>query len=741
MTARIDALNNRTTMEYDAVGRLTAVVDPLGRRTEMTYDEQNRLLSMKDPSNALTTYTYDENGNQTSMTNADGKTWRRIYDVKNRLLSATDPLGRTTRYAYDSEDQLIRVITPSGRTVRYAYDARGYRTSMTDGEGGTVNFTYDHQGNLSTLSDQRGNTTTFTYDELYRVNNVRNPLGQLMKMNYDAVGNVIERTDKLGRQTTYTYDGLNRPTHIVYTDATVDYIYDAANRRTQITDSQGGTISWGYDDANRILSETTPVGTVAYSYNNASQIATMTAANRPPVTYGYDSAGRLSTITQSGETFTYGYDLLSRMTGLQRPNGVDTTYTYNEVNRLTRLKHQSGANPPIEDLQYTYNADDEIEVINSLMSGTTLPTPKTVSAADGANRIAQFGDNNYVYDAEGQITSKVNTNGLTQYTWDARGRLTQARLANGQTVSYGYDALGRRQSRTAGTQTTTFLYEGADVVLDQNSDGTSVGYLNGGGIDNKLRQTSAVGSLYFLQDHLRSTIGLTSANGSIVETQRYEAFGDNAGSAFTRYGYTGRERDNTTGLLYYRARWYDPQKGRFITEDPIGFNSGNNFYSYVKGNPLSLIDPFGFDACYVHFPDYPINYFDYNGIDFVSKDLGGHAGVLGYDDKTGDTRYYEYGRYDKEGKGKVKRRSVPDLEIGQDGQPTQESLEKLKKYLSDKYGKKTPTKLKCEDIDEKKVYDYAEEYKNNPKRPDYSWNPIKPNHCRSFAKDAITEGR
>lgn len=597
MTARIDALNHRTTMEYDAVGRLTAIVDPLGRRTVMAYDPVDRITSMTDASGATTTYTYDANGNQTSLTNATNQTWTRIFDVKNNLLSSTDPLGRTTRYAYDAEDQLIKVVTPSGRTKRYIYDARGQRTSMTDGEGGSVRFTYDYQRNLTTLTDQRGNTTTFTYDELYRVKTVRDPLGQLTTMSYDSVGNVTDRADRLGRHILYTYDGLNRPTRVQYADATVNYFYDAANRRTRLDDTQGGSIQWAYDDADRMLSETTPAGLVSYTYNDANQLATMTAADRPPVTYAYDTAGRLRTIAQTTETFTYAYDVLSRMTAMQRPNGVTTTYSYNSVNRLTRLTHRNAANQALEDLQYTYNPDDEIETINSLAASTLLPTSKTVAPANAANRIPNFGDAAYTFDTEGQTTSQTTPQGVTNYTWDARGRLTQATLPGGQTVNYTYDGLGRRTSRATGGSTTSFLFQGSDVVLDRNGDNTTTDYLNGLGIDTKLRQTSTIGPLYFLHDHLRSTLALTNSSGGVVESQHYEAFGANAGSSLTRYGFTGRERDQATGLTYYRARWYDPQIGRFMLEDPIGFGGGDtNFYTYAKNNPLSFTDPRGTDT-------------------------------------------------------------------------------------------------------------------------------------------------
>jgi RHS repeat-associated protein len=81
--------------------------------------------------------------------------------------------------------------------------------------------------------------------------------------------------------------------------------------------------------------------------------------------------------------------------------------------------------------------------------------------------------------------------------------------------------------------------------------------------------------------------------GAVPESISYNSFG-NGSSSLTRYGYTGRESDEQTGLYYYRARWYDASIGRFISEDPVGFGGGDvNLYAYVKNNPLNLIDPEG----------------------------------------------------------------------------------------------------------------------------------------------------
>jgi RHS repeat-associated protein len=155
-------------------------------------------------------------------------------------------------------------------------------------------------------------------------------------------------------------------------------------------------------------------------------------------------------------------------------------------------------------------------------------------------------------------------------------------------------------SRTAGGLTTSFLYDGVEIALDR-SEGSVVDYLSGPRIDEKLRQANASGALFFLQDHLGSTAALADSAGNVTERIQYDPFGNTEGSATSRYGYTGRERDALSGLMYYRARWYDPQQGRFIHEDPIGIAGGANLYSYVSNNPLSKIDPFGLYEIDVHY--------------------------------------------------------------------------------------------------------------------------------------------
>ena len=229
-------------------------------------------------------------------------------------------------------------------------------------------------------------------------------------------------------------------------------------------------------------------------------------------------------------------------------------------------------------------------------------------------------------------------------------------------------------------------------------------------------------------------------SGAVVNHLVYDSFGQvisqTNSTVNSRYLFTGREFDQEIGLYYYRARYYDANTGRFISSDPIGLNGGTNIYTYVRGNPIFYTDPMGLAACYIEYQGYPITI---PGTD--TKISLWHAGALTYDPETGSTRYYEYGRYDSDF-GEVKRRTVPNLEIGPDGNPTQKSWDKLKDYLSKNYGHDKPIKSQCDkDSDFDKANDFADKRMKDKKRQPYSWSPFSENTCTTFAHEVVKAGR
>ncbi|MFN0278160.1 MAG: RHS repeat-associated core domain-containing protein [Pyrinomonadaceae bacterium] len=237
---------------------------------------------------------------------------------------------------------------------------------------------------------------------------------------------------------------------------------------------------------------------------------------------------------------------------------------------------------------YSYDA-----VGNRTMSGYTTGAFNRLTATNSAS---------YSYNNNGSMTGKTVGSTSWSYGRDRENRLISA--STGDTMNYAYDALGRRTSShfvpfiasTNDPAPTRFTYDGPDVILDDNSnlETTSlVKYQNAPGIDNKLAMTGDQRTNYFLQDHLGSTVGLAATSGG-VEANSYDSFGNSTNSSFSsRYQFTGREFDSFSGLQYSRARFYDPQIGRFISEDPIGFAGGINLYAYVGNRPTMFADPTG----------------------------------------------------------------------------------------------------------------------------------------------------
>lgn len=147
------------------------------------------------------------------------------------------------------------------------------------------------------------------------------------------------------------------------------------------------------------------------------------------------------------------------------------------------------------------------------------------------------------------------------------------------------------------TTTNNYLFDGDNVIEELDSGGNGFArYWHGGGIDEPLAETRSGMTGYYHQDALASVTSLSSTAGTLANTYIYDAFGtltSSTGGLTNPFQYTGRDYDPETGLRYYRARYYEPTTGRFLSEDPVGFKGGLDFYSYVLNEPTKLVDPSG----------------------------------------------------------------------------------------------------------------------------------------------------
>jgi RHS repeat-associated protein len=288
---------------------------------------------------------------------------------------------------------------------------------------------------------------------------------------------------------------------------------------------------------------------------------------------------------------SYTYDVADRRTSLTLPNGVVTAYSYDAASRLVGLSYNNAATT-LGNLTYSYDAAGRLINTGGSLARTNLPQAVSTTSYNSANQQTGFGAQTLTYDLNGNLTS----DGVNSYTWNARDQLV-AISGTGLSASFAYDAAGRRVSKTINSVTTSYLFDGVDVVQEQLG-GTASANILMKSIDEVFSRTDSTGTWNPLSDLLGSTIVLTDATGTAQTQYSYEPFGKATASGPASSNpskYTGRE-DDTTGLDYYRARYYSPSLQRFISEDPLGFGAGDsNFYVYVHNKPTTLIDPRGRD--------------------------------------------------------------------------------------------------------------------------------------------------
>jgi RHS repeat-associated protein len=271
---------------------------------------------------------------------------------------------------------------------------------------------------------------------------------------------------------------------------------------------------------------------------------------------------------------------------LTLPNGIIATYTYDVASQLTQLSYDNGTTN-VGTLTYNYDNASRITSRAGTLFQSVLPAAVASTGYNAANQLTQWGSASPTYDLNGNLTS----DGTNSYTWDARNRLT----ALTGIASFVYDGSGRRQSLTEGSTTLTGVYDGYDPVQEQSGGAVTANLLTGLRIDERFTRTESSTTSTFLIDALGSTVALTDSSAAVQTSYSYDPYGvtSTSGSVSDNsYQFTGRQNEGT-GVYYYRARYYNPVWGRFISEDPAGFRRGANLYRYAGGNPISRNDPSG----------------------------------------------------------------------------------------------------------------------------------------------------
>ncbi|MCG9969970.1 hypothetical protein L9W92_18420, partial [Pelotomaculum terephthalicicum JT] len=632
-----DALGNTEVIVYDPLGNKTSVTDRRGNTTTFTYDQCARLLMATDPANHTTTYTYDLAGNKLSLTDPRGASWTYAYDDNNRLVAATDPLGHISTTEYDSVGNAVYITDANGVTTTYGYDPLNRLASVTDALGHTTSYTYDNNSNLTAVTNAKNQTFTAAYDALNRLVQETDPLCNTSHKTYDPVGNLSSMTKPDGSEINYTYNANNRLTNITYPNNTgVSYTYDANGNRTAMTDP-AGTTGYSYNSLNRLTSVTRDVYSVDYEYDQAGNITALTYPGGLRVSYTYNSlnlpvsvsdsvystsisynevGNRLQEILPNGIMVNYGYDLSGRLTVLEHvygqgaiarsaytldnvgnrlsatdEQGNTTQYTYDDLYQLTRVEY-----PDDQTVNYTYDP-----------AGNRTSANGVTYTYDNANRLIQAGADTYAYDLNGNLTSVSDaTYNNCSYNYDYENRLLN--FSDGtRTIQYSYDGDGNRLSQSVSVSGSVYRSDEYSYIYDINTgiprllaEKDDTGNINSYTYAGRLlSRIDPVDTVYYHQDGLGSISVITDVYSNPLNRYTYDAFGSPRSvseSVYNTFRFTGEPYD-ANGLIYLRARYYNPVTGRFLSQDTLQGKLNDplsqNRYVYCGNNPVLYVDPSG----------------------------------------------------------------------------------------------------------------------------------------------------
>jgi RHS repeat-associated protein len=433
-----------------------------------------------------------------------------------------------------------------------------------------------------------------------------------------------------------------------------NFAYDADYSLTQITSFDGSKTNYSYDAVGNVTNQTTTVKNNPFS-----------------VSYGYDGLYQLIRANFGEEGARFSYDENGNIAGIRANNDTFTNYSYNNALLLTQMQTFDPDGGSIGDFSYTYDANGNWTQVQTLsatinytydnlnrLTSETLPDGTLIEYAYDANgnrltkKVTQGGNvitTNYQYGVANQLTSVGSTaytydlngnmtgDGVRTYSYDAANRLTEVKEGANVIATFDYDADGRRTRMTTASGTIRFHYDGTStrVLYETDDSGNLIARYVYGANGQLLAMVRDGQTYYYHYNGHGDVIALTDADGTVVATYQYDAFGNHigtTGNVENPYRYAGYRWDAETGLYYLNARYYAPEIGRFITRDAFhGFEddpASLNWYNYAHSNPVMFVDPSG------HFvTGVGITYNVGGGIGaavsilFVS-DIFGHSGIL-----------------------------------------------------------------------------------------------------------------
>ena len=544
----------------------------------------------------------------------------------NQIVEVTAGGNLTTSLGYNQVGDLTNIIDSANNKIAMFYDLSGHQVALADPDMGFWQYNYDLAGRLKTQTDAKGQQIKFFYS--------------------DAAGRVTRRegwnaAGKCVSTNTWAYDSTSGDSSCTVYSGQLYKVADDEGWQKFSYDVRGRTVK-----SVRYLAKNSSTYTNQFTFDDADRLTSTIYPNGGPViTNIFDVGQHLLQVKQVAGTNFYtakGFNELSQLNGVNFGNGAATTFGYFKVSkRLTKILTTAAGSTTIQSFTNRYDAVGNVVGLQDLVGSHTNSASATISSAtyDDLNRLTAatwtgYGTKNYGYSAIGNVLTNSES-GTTNYVYGSI-RPHAVRTANGTWFTYDqngnvlfrgaqrldYDVNNHlsRVINTNGT-ITTFGYAGSGERLWEQSGTNALQVWIGNNYEEKSGQklfhvyangqtvctfdkTGTNVYEYYHPDYLTSTSLQTDRSGNQIQHYEYSAFGQTRYTQSTNVFkvsrlYTGQILDDSTGLYYYNARYYDPILGRFTQPDdtiPDLFNPQSfNRYSYCVNNPLRFTDPSGHD--------------------------------------------------------------------------------------------------------------------------------------------------
>ena len=635
LSVKTDPMGRKTFYHWDDAGQLTKLIDPSKHARVFRYDawgqvtESELLINGKD-SAGVVKYSYNETGMIERVETAHGEITSYKYNDNDQLIRYSDPQGRTTEFVYDGLSQVVERIDPEGQKLKYEYDTERNLTALINENGERYEFTYDGNERLIKEVGFDGRTQHYKYNAAGHLVKHLDADEVLTEFERDALGQMITKTSShfkvksvAPERTRYRYDEKGRLVETYNQKQYLAFEYNfygniVKERQCDINEKQklvastmadihfqqiwpgmrsgiqlpdGQNIAYGYNRLNQFTDIQLNGNTITHIERDdfgrelSRQQGALTTHNE------YDPMGRLQkqvSVNQANKSLgpvqrEYGYDKFGNLSQL-KDGSHETRFIYDLVNRLEKVEGMSSDG--------RYEETFDFDPASTILAVNGEPIGKS----DG-NRLLMQGDRKFTYDARGNlIKENRGKEGKleTQFAYSLQNQLVAVKK-DGQVTEYEYDPLGRRTRKKDEFGTTRYTWAG-DQLTQEERKNIKKTYIYEPESFRPVAMVENEKVYHYHLDHLGTPKELSDDDGKVVWKARYKTYGNVAVKEVeeveNNLRFQGQYFDEETGLHYNRHRYYNPNTGMFISQDPIGLLGGLNNYLYVP-NPTQWVDPLG----------------------------------------------------------------------------------------------------------------------------------------------------